>query len=99
MSQPWTPSLTVREHGGRCRLTLAGDAWGEGATLQEAADDLVARVTRHARALRGPGWACGRELGAPDHRWFDFLYEIGEIAARGGDVRSRVLGAGTEPAV
>jgi hypothetical protein len=34
------PSLTVSEQGGRCRLRLAGDAWGDGATLQEAADDL-----------------------------------------------------------
>src|SRR3954451_15589378 len=52
------PSLTIREHGGRCRLRLA-DAWGDGATLQEAADDLVARVVRHAGALRGGGWAWG----------------------------------------
>jgi hypothetical protein len=28
---------------------LAGDAWGDGATLQEAADDLVARVLQLAR--------------------------------------------------
>ena len=42
---------------------------------------------------------CGRAAGAPDHRGFDFLHEIGEIAAHGGDVRGRVLGAGTQPAV
>ena len=86
------PSLTVREHGDRCRLSLAGDAWGEGATLQEAADDLVARVIRHARAVRSTGVVCSCELGGADHRWLDFLYEIGELAARGGDVRSRVVG-------
>jgi hypothetical protein len=85
------PSLTVREHGGRCRLRLA-DAWGDGATLQEAADDLVARVVRHAGALRAGGWACGSELSWGDERWLDFLYEVGEIAARGGEVRSRVVG-------
>ena len=98
VSQRWTPSLTVREHGDRCRLSLAGDAWGEGATLQEAADDLVARVIQHAKALRSAGLVCARELGgAVDHRWLDFLYEVGEIAARGGDVRSRVVGGRVEP--
>jgi hypothetical protein len=34
----------------------------------------------------------GRELGGADQRWLDFLYEVGEIAARGGDVRSHVFG-------
>jgi len=34
----------------------------------------------------------GPELGAPDQRWLEFLYEVGEIAERGGDVRRRVLG-------
>ena len=92
MSEPWTPSLTVREHGGRCRLDLAGNAWGDGATLQEAADDLMARVMLLARALRTGGWTWAHELGAPDRRWLDFLYELGEIAERGGDVRRRVLG-------
>ena len=84
------PPLTVREHGGHCRLQLV-DAWGDGATLQEAAADLVARVVRHANALQG-GWACGSEFGKADRRWLDFLYEVGELAARGGDVRSRVVG-------
>jgi hypothetical protein len=91
MSEPWTPSLTIREHGHRCRLQLAADAWGDGATLQEAADDLIGRVMLLARAIRTGGWTCARELGAPDLRWLDFLYELGEIAERGGDVRRRVL--------
>ena len=91
MSEPWIPSLTVREHGRCCRLYLAGDAWGDGATLQEAADDLVARVMRLARAIRTGGWTWAQELGPPDWRWLDFLYELGEIAERGGDVRRRVL--------
>ena len=90
MNQPWMPSLTVREHGHRCRLQLAGDAWGNGAALQEAADDLVARVLRHAEALRD-GWAFGYELSPRDQRWLDFLYEVGELTKRGGDVRRRVL--------
>ena len=52
----------------------------------------MARVVRHASALRSGGWACGSELGKADQRWLDFLYEVGEIAARGGDVRGRVVG-------
>jgi hypothetical protein len=51
-----------------------------------------ARVLRHANALRGSGWACGNELSPPERRWPDFLYEVGEIAERGGDVRRRVVG-------
>jgi hypothetical protein len=93
MSEPWTPSLTIREHGDRCRLHLAADAWGDGATLQEAADDLVARVIQHAMAVRG-GCAWARELGAPDRRWLDFLFEVGEIAERGGDVRRHIVRGG-----
>src|SRR3954471_14036955 len=61
MSEPWTPSLTVRERGGRCRLYLAPDAWGDGATLQEAADDLIARLVLLARALRAGGWTWAHE--------------------------------------
>jgi hypothetical protein len=91
MSEPWIPSLTVRENGERCRLQLAGSAWGDGTTLQEAADDLVARVMLLARAIRTGEWTYPRELGAPDRRWLEFLYELGEIAERGGDVRRRVL--------
>jgi hypothetical protein len=86
------PPLVIQENGGRCRLRLGGDAWGDGATLQEAADDLVARVMRHAMALRTGGFACPRELCPPDARWLEFLYEVGEIAARGGDVRQRIVG-------
>ena len=29
---------------------------------------------------------------APDHRWLVFLWELGEIAARGGDIRPRLFG-------
>jgi hypothetical protein len=95
MVSAWMPPLVIQEHGGRCRLRLANEAWGDGATLQEAADDLVARVVRHAVAWRAGGFACPKELGALDLRWLDFLYEVADIAARGGDVRHRIVG-GTE---
>jgi hypothetical protein len=85
-------ALVIQENCGGCRLRLRDDAWGDGATLQEAADDLVARVMRHALALRSGGVACPRELCPPDARWLEFLYKVGEIAARGGDVRQHIVG-------
>ena len=30
---------------------------------------------------------------APDPRWLEFLWELGEIAARGGDIRHRLFGS------
>jgi hypothetical protein len=83
--------LHVREPYGLCRLWLGGRAYGDGQTLQEAADDLVTRLLRQARALRAGTMAVPAELGAPDHRWFEFLWEVAEIADRGGDVRAYVL--------
>jgi hypothetical protein len=93
MDGPWTPPLAIQEHGRRCRLLLANEAWGDGATLQEAADDLVARVVSHAAALRAGPFTFSKDLCPPDPRWFEFLYEVGDIAARGGDVRQRIVGA------
>ena len=92
MDLPWSPALVARECGGRCRLWLDGAAWGDGATLQQAADDLVHRVLAQARAMRGGGIRSAGDLGPLDSRWLDFLYEVGEVEARGGDVRERVLG-------
>jgi hypothetical protein len=93
MEPPWAPPLAIQEHCGRCRLLLANEAWGDGVTLQEAADDLVARVMRQAGTLRAGGLTCPKELGPPDPRWLDFLYEVGDIAARGGDVRQHIVAA------
>jgi hypothetical protein len=31
----------------------------------------------------------------PDLRWLDFVYQLGEIAARGGDIREHLFGAGS----
>jgi hypothetical protein len=92
MDPGWTPALVARERGGSCRLWLGGQAWGDGATLQQAADDLIARVRSQARALRRGAFSAPRDLGAVDGRWLDFLYQVDELEARGGDVRARVLG-------
>jgi hypothetical protein len=67
---------------------------GDGATLQEAADDLVARVMRQAEALRTGGFRYAKDMSPPDPRWVEFLYEVGDIAAGAGrgDVRQRIVG-------
>jgi hypothetical protein len=92
MSDGWTPPLTVRKVGRRCRLSLDGVTWGDGDTLQEAADDLVSRLLAIALALRSNGWNLPSELGPPDLRVLSFLWELGEIAAGGDDIRDRVFG-------
>jgi hypothetical protein len=42
-------------------------------------------------AFRASGFRPSRELGPPDLAAMDLLYEVGEIAAAGGDVRSRLF--------
>jgi len=92
MSDCWRPSLTVRESGRRCRLSLDGVAWGDGETLQEAADDLVTRLLGISLSLRSNGWNVPASFGPPDPHMLSFLWEIGEMAARGEDIRDRVFG-------
>ena len=84
------PALTITEAGGRIRLDLAGIARGEGSSLQEAADMLIRRAAELALAVRSGGWRAPREL-CPDFETMNFLYELGEIAAAGGDLRARLF--------
>jgi hypothetical protein len=92
MDNAWQPALEVRSHGGRCRLSLGGHAYGEGDTLQEAADDLVVRLLNTVLCFRASGLRMSRELGPIDQRWLEFLWELGELAARGECIRPRVFG-------
>jgi hypothetical protein len=85
------PSLIVTEHGGRVRLELGGFARGDGASLQDAADELVRSVLRLVMAFRASGFRASCEV-PPDLETLDFLYELGEIAAAGGDIRRHVFG-------
>jgi hypothetical protein len=71
---------------------LGSLAHGDGPTLQDAADDLVQRLLSYAMALRASGIWPARELGPLDLSAIDFLYQLGEIAAAGGDIRSHVFG-------
>jgi hypothetical protein len=84
------PALTITELGGHVRLTLGGFAHGEGASLQEAADDLVCSILRLAIAFRSNGLRACSEF-PPDLETMNFLHELGEIAAAGGDIRTRVF--------
>ena len=94
MTEAWTPELRLETRGGRCRLDLAGVTYGNGATLQDAGNDLLARVFDLALGLRAGYRVTGEAH--PDARVVDFLWEIGEIAIRGGDVRARVLGVAAD---
>ena len=87
--------LAVRDVAGRCRLGLGGQIHGEGVTLQDAAEELVRRLLAVSLALRADGFRVSPEAPAFDLRWFEFLYELGAIAARGGDIRARIFDRAT----
>ena len=87
----YRPSLRVSEVGGRVRLGLVGFTHAEGATLQEAADALVRRMLLIAMAFRTDG--IGKPYAyQPDADALQFIWELGEIAARGEDIRERLFG-------
>jgi hypothetical protein len=90
----WEPSFSISEISGGCRLSLCGMAHGEGETLQDAADDLIARLLSISMSLRERGWSCA--FGMPDLNQLTFLWELGAIAARGEDVRDRLFGRASD---
>jgi hypothetical protein len=93
VTDAWTPPLHVCETGGRCRLWVGGYACGEGDTLQEAADDLVRRLAALAAGWSPPGLGLRHAtIALPDPRWLEFLAELAETAATGGDLRALVFG-------
>jgi len=97
-SGTWSPSIRIAERPGLCRLSLHGQLHGEGATLQDAADDLICRLLAAVMTWRsGARFAVGAETGPPDLEWWNFLHELGEIAAAGRDIRARVFGGLTAP--
>jgi len=86
------PALSVRETAGRCHLTLAGLTYGVGLSLQEAAVPLIARLSGIAIRARSSGIRHASELGPPDRNVHEFIWELGELAAQGEDIRPRVFG-------
>lgn len=91
-STSWTPPLRLQSQANRCRLTLAGVAHGSGATLQQAANDLLVRLYDVATALRDGDLRPNANTGPLAADTAAFLWEIGQIASRGGDLRARVFG-------
>jgi hypothetical protein len=87
-----TLPLTVQESPGRVRLCLGSLAHGDGPTLQDAADDLVQRLLTYAMAFRASGLRLSLEMAPPDLAAMDLLYQLGELAATGGDIRGRLFG-------
>jgi hypothetical protein len=85
-------AVTVQERSDGVRLHLGSVAYGDGPSLQEAADDLVLRVLALGRALRTSGFAVSAEFPC-DVAALNLLAEVDEIAAAGGDVRTRLFGA------
>jgi hypothetical protein len=74
------------------RLDLEGFSSVEGATLQDAADVLVVRLLQFAMALRaGTFGTLSSEL-RPDPTLLEFLRELGELAAAGGEPRDLLFG-------
>jgi hypothetical protein len=73
------------------RLQLGTLASGEGATLQQAGDELIRRLLALVMALRASGFTASGEVRA-DLETMDFLFGLGEVAAAGGDIRARVFG-------
>jgi hypothetical protein len=88
----FTPTLRVGEVDGRIRLGLDGFFSVEGATLQEAADELVRMMLVAVMALRSGGISGFGAVSRPDMPLVVFLWELGEIAAAGGDIRERLFG-------
>ncbi len=88
----FTPTLRVAENGGRVRLGVDGLGAAEGLTLQDAADELVWKILVMVMAFRSAGISGLSVVGRPDMGLVGFLWELGEIAAAGGDIRERLFG-------
>lgn len=91
MSEPFTPPLHLHETAGQLRLSLGGWAHGHGQTLQEAADDLVGRLLHVVMCVRESGLTF-TSTAPHDLAWLEFLWELGDLAQRGDDIRPRVFG-------
>jgi hypothetical protein len=85
------PPLTVRESAGAVWLELRGVACGKGDSLQEAADDLIHSILGVLMAFRCSGFTPCTEL-SPDLDALNFIAELGDVAASGGDIRELVFG-------
>jgi hypothetical protein len=93
MAGGWAPTLRVHETGNGCRLVLVGVTYGNGATLQEAADDLVTRLLNILMTLRSTGLRFPGGMAPPHQGLMAYLWDLGEVAHRGGDIRDHLFGS------
>jgi hypothetical protein len=87
-----TPLLRTRITSSGIRLELGAWGYGNGQTVETAADDLVARLTSHATAFRSGGLRFHSEAPRPDRAFLDFLWELGELIGDSDAIRRRILG-------
>jgi hypothetical protein len=88
----FTPTLSVVELDGRVRLGLSGFGHADGATLQDAADELVRQMLVIAMAVRAGDVLPRSTECMIDPAQLAFIWEVGLIAASGGDVHRRLFG-------
>jgi hypothetical protein len=88
----FTPTLRVTEVGGQVRVGLDEFGFGEGRTMQDAADALVCKMLAAAIALRSGSIGPFSSDLLPDPAAVRFLWELSELASRGGDIRERLFG-------
>ena len=88
------PLLRTRVAGMGIRLELGSWTYGNGRTLEEAADDLVTRLASQAMAIRSGGLRLHSEVPLPDRAYLDFLWELGDVAGEPDRVRARLFGGG-----
>jgi hypothetical protein len=79
--------------GNGIRLELGAWSYGNGRTVEEAADDLVARLRGHATALWRGGFRMTSEMPRIEPEFLAFLWELGDMESRGQDIRERVFRA------
>ena len=87
-----SPPLRISEIEGRVRLGVEGFGDVEGATLQEAADELVIHLLRVAMALRADGIGPLTSECCADAAMLEFVWQLAEVAASGGDPREALFG-------
>jgi|GEM_PF-1257840 len=90
----FTPTLRVDELADGVRLSLDGVCSAKGQTLQEAADELVCTLLSAVIALRDAGMGAFGTLCRPDPELVRYLWDLGTIAAAGGDIREFLFGSG-----
>jgi hypothetical protein len=86
------PPIRITEIDGRVRLGLPGFRDVDGATLQEAADALVAQLLHVSMALRASGVGPLSPECIADPAMLDFIWLLGEHTEAGGDPRDLLFG-------